>query len=176
MASSTPLKAPPGGTPQADARTGTGTDRASTAGHVVATGVFDLLHLGHLHFLMEASKLGERLTVIVAHDETVRRLKREPVVPGAVRAELVAALKPVDEVMVGQPGDMLAIIEELRPDIIALGHDQHIFEPAELEHKLTRRGLRTQVVRLPRLEHGLAGTRKMIQRVLDLHGLTDRPD
>ena len=106
----------------------------------------------------------------------MRRLKREPVVPGAVRAELVAALKPVDEVMVGQPGDMLAIIEELRPDIIALGHDQHIFEPAELEHKLTRRGLRTQVVRLPRLEHGLAGTRKMIQRVLDLHGLTDRPD
>jgi len=146
------------------------------AAHVVATGVFDLLHLGHLHFLMEAAKLGERLTVIVAHDDTVRRLKREPVVPATVRAELVAALKPVDGVMVGRPGDMLAVIEELRPDLIALGHDQRIFEPADLETKLADRGLKVRVARLPKLEHGLAGTRKMIHRVIELHGDDFQPD
>ena len=81
----------------------------------------------------------------------------------------MAALNPVDGVVVGQPGDMLAIVEKLRPDLIALGHDQHIFEPAELERKLAQRGQKTRVVRLPRLEQGLAGTRKMIQRVMELH-------
>lgn len=141
----------------------------------MATGVFDLLHLGHLHFLMEAAKLGETLTVIVAHDETVRRLKREPVVPALVRAELVAALKPVDRAVVGHPGDMLAIIQELRPHIIALGHDQHLFEPAALEAKLALRGLKVKVVRLPKLDHGLAGSRKLIQRVVDLYGQPPPP-
>ena len=144
--------------------------------HVVATGVFDLLHLGHLHFLMEAKKLGDRLTVIVAHDETVRRLKREPVVPSSVRAELVSALKPVDDVMMGQPGDMLVVIKELKPDIIALGHDQYIFEPQDLEHKLSQKGLQARVVRLPCLEHGLAGTRRIIQRVIELYYKTNLKD
>ncbi len=144
-------------------------EQTRKAGHVVATGVFDLLHLGHVHFLRQAAKLGDRLTVIVAHDDTVRRLKREPVVPGAVRAELVAALKPVDGVVIGNPGDMLAVIDKLRPDLIVLGHDQRIFDPAKLEAKLADRGLTVKVLRLPKLEHGLAGTRKMIRRVLELY-------
>ena len=129
-----------------------------------------MLHLGHIHFLREAAKLGERLTVIVAHDETARRLKRETIVPATVRAELVACLKPVDAAVVGNPTDMLVAIDKLKPDIIVLGHDQHLFEPDELEAKLARRGLNIKVVRLPKLEHGLAGSRKMVSRVLELYG------
>ena len=134
---------------------------------VVATGVFDLLHPGHIHFLRAARELGDELVVIVANDATVRRMKREPVMPAAVRAEMVAALKPVDQAVVGREGNMLDIVvEEIRPHIIVLGYDQELFEPKALVAKLAERGHVVQVVRLPKLEHGLAGTRKIVARIL----------
>ncbi|MEC9253329.1 MAG: adenylyltransferase/cytidyltransferase family protein [Candidatus Thermoplasmatota archaeon] len=134
---------------------------------VVATGVFDLLHPGHIHFLRAARELGDELVVIVANDATVRRMKREPIVSAAVRAEMVASLKPVDQAIVGREGNMLDIVvEEIKPHIIALGHDQDMFEPKALEAKLAERGHVVQVVRLPKLEHGLAGTRKIVARIL----------
>ncbi len=134
---------------------------------VVATGVFDLLHLGHIHFLRAARELGDELVVIVANDATVRRMKREPVMPAAVRAEMVAALKPVDQAVVGREGNMLDIVvEEIKPHTIVLGYDQELFEPKALEAKLAERGHVVQVVRLPKLEHGLAGTRKIVARIL----------
>ena len=46
---------------------------------VMAVGVFDLLHAGHLHYLEQAKSLGEHLTVVIAHDDTVRNRKHEPV-------------------------------------------------------------------------------------------------
>ena len=134
---------------------------------VVATGVFDLLHPGHIHFLRAARELGDELVVIVANDATVRRMKREPVVPATVRAEMVAELKPVDQAVVGREGNMLDIVvEEIKPHIIALGYDQELFEPKALEAKLAERGHVVQVMRLPKLEHGLAGTRKIVARIL----------
>ena len=134
---------------------------------VVATGVFDLLHPGHIHFLRAARELGDKLVVIVANDATVRRMKREPIVSAAVRAEMVASLKPVDQAIVGREGNMLDIVvEEIKPHIIALGYDQDMFEPKALEAKLAERGHVVQVVRLPKLEHGLAGTRKIVARIL----------
>jgi len=134
---------------------------------VVATGVFDLLHPGHIHFLRAARELGDELVVIVANDATVRRMKREPIVSAAVRAEMVASLKPVDQAIVGREGNMLDIVvEEIKPHIIALGHDQDMFEPKALEAKLAERGHVVEVVRLPKLEHGLAGTRKIVARIL----------
>ena len=105
--------------------------------------------------------------VIVANDATVRRMKREPIVSAAVRAEMVASLKPVDQAIVGREGNMLDIVvEEIKPHIIALGYDQDMFEPKALEAKLAERGHVVQVVRLPKLEHGLAGTRKIVARIL----------
>lgn len=146
-----------------------GTTVAPSQTHVVATGCFDLLHLGHIHFLKEAAKLGDCLTVIVAHDSTMRRLKREPIVPAEVRVKMVEQLKPVDRAVMGNPGHMLDIIDELKPDIIALGHDQDYFEPAKLQAELKARGHDLKVVRLPELKHGLAGSRRMIKRIVELH-------
>ena len=48
---------------------------------VMATGTFDLLHMGHIYYLKEAKKLGDILSVVVARDSTVRKLKHEPVNP-----------------------------------------------------------------------------------------------
>ena len=86
---------------------------------VVATGVFDLIHLGHIHFLKAAKEHGDELTVIVANDDTVRRMKGEPILSDEIRAELISNIKPVDKVFVGRTGDMLEIIvEDIRPDVI----------------------------------------------------------
>ena len=63
---------------------------------VMAVGVFDLLHAGHLYYLEEAKALGDHLTVVIAHDDTVRKRKHEPVTGSDLRCRLVAGLKPVD--------------------------------------------------------------------------------
>ena len=91
---------------------------------VMAAGTFDLLHLGHLHYLQEAKSHGDELVVVIACDETVREKKHEPLMSEETRAELVGALKPVDEVVIGKEGDRFETVEEIEPDVIALGYDQ----------------------------------------------------
>jgi FAD synthetase len=133
---------------------------------VVATGVFDIIHLGHVHFLEKAKDLGDELVVIVARDKTARKMKHEPITPEGMRVELVQSLKPVDRAVLGYEDDMYRIISEVRPDIIALGYDQK-FDEKELERELKKRGLTVQIVRLPHLDHDLDGTRKIIRRIVD---------
>jgi FAD synthetase len=100
---------------------------------VLASGVFDLLHYGHIRFLEEARKLGEpnaRLTVIVASDETVFRAKgKPPIMPESQRRALVEALKVVDEAIIGGRNlDMDKVMKETHPEIVAVGHDQQDIE------------------------------------------------
>ena len=135
---------------------------------VMATGVFDILHSGHLHYLQEAKELGDELYVVVATDATVRRRKHEPITPERMRVELVQALKPVEKAILGTEGDMYETVRGIEPDIIALGYDQ-AFNEKELEAELRKRGLKAQVVRLSKYEDDLNGTRKIIQKVLDWH-------
>lgn len=133
---------------------------------VMATGVFDLLHPGHLYFLNEARKLGDELVVVVARDQTARRLKREPYVPEQLRREMVEALKPVDRAVLGSTTDIYATVTDLRPDIIALGYDQH-WNEAEVEQECARRGVKVKVVRLSRRAHDELATRRIIDRILE---------
>jgi len=91
---------------------------------VMATGTFDLLHMGHIYFLREAKKLGDNLAVVVATDSTVRRLKHEPVNPENIRLNLIKELRVADEAYLGHEEDMYEIVMEIKPDIIALGYDQ----------------------------------------------------
>jgi len=96
---------------------------------VLASGVFDLVHLGQVLFLQDAKKSGGRgaeLLVVVAKDSTVKRLKGSPpILPEATRRGLVEALKPVDKAVLGNERfDVPGIIKQYKPDIIALGHDQ----------------------------------------------------
>ncbi len=96
---------------------------------MLATGVFDLLHIGHLRFLEESKKRGgpgSKLVVVVARDKTVLRRKgRVPIVPEDQRRELVAALRVVDRAILGREEiDLLGILKEVKPDIVCVGHDQ----------------------------------------------------
>jgi len=138
---------------------------------VMATGVFDIIHLGHLHYLEESKKLGDELVVVVATDNTVRRRKHEPITPEKMRLELVSSLKPVDRALLGkESGDMYEIVREVKPDIITIGYDQQ-FSERELEAEMMKRGLKVKVVRMPHLDHDLDGTRKIIKKVIEFHDM-----
>ena len=134
---------------------------------VMASGVFDILHLGHLHFLQEARKHGDELVVVVACDSTVRRMKHEPVTPEKMRMELVGALKGVDQVVLGGEGDPYDTVREIMADKIALGFDQD-WDPDEVQSELKDRGLEVEMVRIPKLDSDLNGTRKIIQKVISM--------
>ncbi len=130
---------------------------------VMASGVFDLLHTGHLHYLEEAKKMGDELIVVVATDKTVRQKKHTPITPQNMRRELVAALKPVDRAVIGNDDDPLVIVEEIQPDIIALGYDQSF---QGLQEKLRQRGLKAKIVQCAQYSgHDLNGTRKIIRKI-----------
>jgi FAD synthetase len=114
---------------------------------VVATGVFEILHPGHIKYLEEAKKLGDRLTVVVARDETAKRRKRRPVISEKQRLHMVRELKPVDDAVLGDNDDMYSTIVRLRPDVLAIGPDQE-WDEGEIESELRSRGLHTKVVRI----------------------------
>jgi FAD synthetase len=143
---------------------------------VMASGVFDILHLGHLHYLVESKKLGNELYVVIATDETVRKFKHEPITNENTRLELVGALKPVDKAVMGYSGDMFKIVQEIKPDIITLGYDQ-IHDEMSLKDELKKRGLKINIVRLPKFDADLDGTRKIIQKIIsayDFHKKMER--
>ncbi|TAL20672.1 FAD synthase [Patescibacteria group bacterium] len=94
---------------------------------VVAFGVFDLLHPGHLRFLEQARKLGTELVVVVTRDARARREKgRAPVLSEMERLSMVRALKCVDRAILGDKPGVNLILRRLKPEMIALGHDQQI--------------------------------------------------
>ena len=134
---------------------------------VMATGTFDILHLGHIYFLKEAKKLGDRLAVVVATDSTVRKLKHEPVNPEEIRLHLIQELKIVDEAFLGHEKDMYEIVGEIKPDIIALGYDQ-IHDENKIKAELAKRNLKAKVIRLSEYKCGsdLDGTRRIIQKII----------
>lgn len=92
---------------------------------VLAAGVFDVFHAGHLHFLREARKLGDELTVIVTSDSVARYEGKKPQFSARARAELLGRLRLADRVVIGRSdGDIMKTVKALGPDIIALGYDQ----------------------------------------------------
>src|SRR5215472_12053998 len=102
---------------------------------VLATGVFDLLHVGHLRFLEASKQKGgpnSRLVVVVATDKTVRRRKgKNPVIPEEQRTEIVGALRVVDRALLGKEEiDLLGILRQVHPDVLCFGYDQGLMRSA----------------------------------------------
>jgi len=113
---------------------------------VVATGTFDILHPGHLWYLKESAALGTELWVIVARDVNVKH-KPRPIIPEEQREIMVGSLNGVYKAVLGDEHDMFRPIEEIRPDIITLGFNQH-FEESRLREALNERSLKTDIVRI----------------------------
>lgn len=101
--------------------------RARQAGArvVLANGCFDILHAGHVRYLAGAKAMGDLLVVGVNSDQRVRALKGpgRPIMPAAERAEIVAALEPVDLVTIFDEPTVEALLLVLKPDVHAKGTD-----------------------------------------------------
>lgn len=116
---------------------------------VIATGTFDIIHPGHIYFLNEAKKLGDWLGVVISRDSTVLSVKGElPEHDQNIRRRNVEALGIADIAILGYPNDKYQIIQELNPQVIALGYDQKAFTE-DLKSKLAQRGIFVDVVRIP---------------------------
>ena len=139
---------------------------------VLASGVFDLLHLGHVRFLEDAKKAGGKnaeLIVIIAKDSTAEKMKgRKPIMNEDQRRSLVESLKVVDEAVLGFEGlEIGEVIEKVKPDVIALGYDQAEME-REVEDYVDKHNLSVSVVRIGKFgENTLDSSSKIKQHIID---------
>jgi FAD synthetase len=90
---------------------------------VMAQGTFDVLHPGHLHYLAESAALGDELVVVLASDERVAD-RKELFMNQESRRTVVDALEVVDRALVGNEGDIYAVLDEVEPDVVTIGFDQ----------------------------------------------------
>ena len=100
-------------------------DRARGLTIAFANGAFDLLHVGHIRYLEGARREADRLVVAINSDASVRGLKgpMRPILQQADRAELVAALRAVDYVVIFDEPTVTPLLELLKPDVHCKGTD-----------------------------------------------------
>jgi len=139
-----------------------------------ANGHFDLLHVGHLRYLRSAKERGDVLVVGVNGDASVERLKGagRPIVPAAERAELVAALEPVDFVVVFDEDTPERVLRALRPEVHCKGTDYGAPERVPEYEVVAGYGGETALVGDPK-DHA---TRDLIAKVKALPGPAATPD
>ena len=135
---------------------------------VLASGVFDLLHLGHIKYLEAAKKKGgkyAKLIVIVARDQTVEKIKgRKPIIPEKQRCALINSLKVVDTAILGyEKLDIDEIIAKIKPDVIALGYDQKIIEKS-IQNYINNNDSNIKVIRIGKLGKNILGSSSNILR------------
>jgi FAD synthetase len=139
---------------------------------VLASGVFDLLHLGHVQFLEAAKRAGgekAKLIVVIARDSTVEKTKgRKPIMSEDQRRALVESLKVVDEAVLGYEDlDIGEVIGKIKPDIIALGYDQADME-REVKDYVAKHRLPVQIVKTGKFaENALDSSSKIKQKIID---------
>ena len=139
-------------------------DREAGRTIAFANGCFDILHVGHVRYLEGARRQADRLVVAVNDDESVRGLKPgQPILPGAARAELVAALRAVDYVVLFGDSTVERLLRLVRPDVHCKGTDYTV--ETVPERAIARElGIRIAIVGDPK---GHA-TRDLIARVRGL--------
>ncbi|WP_253736239.1 FAD synthase [Halohasta salina] len=143
----------------------------SRSTRAVAQGTFDILHPGHVHYLEDAASHADDLHVIVARRSNVTH-KAPPVLSDRQRVEMVRALDVVDHARIGHPEDIFVPIEEIDPDVIVLGYDQH-HDAEGIRTALRKRGLDCRVERAtPREDHPdeLLSTGRIVDRILEQRG------
>jgi len=115
---------------------------------VLAGGVFDIIHPGHIHTLKAAKALGDILVVAIATDKTAQKMKKRiPLHNQELRRELVDCLSMVDVAIIGHENDIFETVKLVKPEIIALGYDQ-IHQEKFISDGCKLINLDTKIVRL----------------------------
>ena len=116
---------------------------------VMVFGTFDIFHQGHINFLQQARREGDFLIVVIAQDETVKKIKKRKAQNSARKRLLVVKNSQLaDKVILGNLGDKYAVIKKYQPDVICLGYDQEAFID-KLKDKLKQFGLeKTQIKKM----------------------------
>jgi cytidyltransferase-like protein len=115
---------------------------------VLAGGVFDIIHPGHIHTLNAAKALGDVLVVAIATDKTAQKMKKRPPLHNQeLRRELVSCLSMVDISMIGHEEDIFETVKEVKPNIIVLGYDQ-VHQDKFIADGCKRINLDVEIVRL----------------------------
>ena len=131
-----------------------------------ANGCFDVLHPGHVRYLQAAKRQGDVLVVGINSDRSVSALKGagRPLLPAEARAELVAALEPVDYVIIFEEFTAEAMLSELRPDVHCKGSD-YTTETVPERALAERLGIAVAIVGDPK-DHS---TRKLLEEIARRH-------
>ena len=138
---------------------------------VLASGVFDLLHLGHIKYLEAAKKKGgkyAKLIVIVARDQTVEKTKgRKPIIPEKQRCALINSLKVVDKAILGHKKlDIEEIINKIKPDVIVLGYDQKVMEKS-VQNYVDNNDTNIRVIKIGKLgKNALDSSSKILGKII----------
>jgi len=135
---------------------------------VFVAGTFDLIHPGHIELLKYAASMG-KVYVVIARDTTVERLKgRKPILNERSRLRVIESIRYVYKARLGDERDMLAPLEEIKPDIIVLGPDQPYDEDTLASKVEERTGKRPKVVRFPvkgEFERRMSSSSDIIKRI-----------
>ena len=145
--------------------------KSSTKKIVLAGGVFDIIHPGHIHTLNAAKALGGILVVAIATDKTAEKMKkRSPLHNQELRRELVTSLSMVDKAIVGHEDDIFQTVKEVKPDIIVLGYDQ-VHQEKFISDGCKRINLDVEIVRLESPVPHLSSSEIEKEYGKDIHGL-----
>ena len=145
--------------------------KSSTKKTVLAGGVFDIIHPGHIHTLNAAKALGDVLIVAIATDKTAQKMKkRQPLHNQELRRELVSCLSMVDKAIVGHEDDIFETVKAIKPDIIVLGYDQ-VHQNQFISDGCKRINLDVEIVRLQSPVPELSSSEIEKKYGKDIHGL-----
>ena len=145
--------------------------KSSTKKIVLAGGVFDIIHPGHIHTLNAAKALGGVLVVAIATDKTAEKMKkRSPLHNQELRRELVSCLSMVDKAIVGHEDDIFQTVKEVKPNIIVLGYDQ-VHQEKFISDGCKRINLDVEIVRLESPVPHLSSSEIEKEYGKDIHGL-----
>ena len=145
--------------------------KSSTKKTVLAGGVFDIIHPGHIHTLNAAKALGDVLVVAIATDKTAQKMKkRQPLHNQELRRELVSCLSMVDKAIVGHEDDIFETVKAIKPDIIVLGYDQ-VHQEQFISDGCKRINLDVEIVRLQSPVPELSSSEIEKEYGKDIHGL-----
>ena len=138
---------------------------------VLAGGVFDIIHPGHIHTLNAAKALGGILVVAIATDKTAKKMKKRPPLHSQeLRRELVSCLSMVDKAIVGHEDDIFQTVKEIKPNIIVLGYDQ-VHQEKFISDGCKRINLNVEIVRLETPIPHLSSSEIEKEYGKDIHGL-----